>query len=127
MSNLNAIGPILATAVIAYVGIIYTSNALGKHMDSVVVGIAEGVPMSMQHRYMKLFVMYVSQMGAVVGIATILAFGVMKIADSVTDSGVSTLAYLVAGLAAFTAVQWLVLGMVYLTYGLQVLRQAEAE
>ena len=82
--------------------------------------------MSMKHRYMKLFVMYVSQMGAVVGIAMILAFGFMKIADSVTDSGVSAVAYLVAGLAAFTAIQWLVLGISYLIYGLQVLRQAES-
>ena len=127
MSNLNAIGLILATAIIAYVVIIYTSNALSKHVDIVVAGVAEGVPMSTKHRHLKLSHMYVSQWGAVVGIATILAFGFMKIADSVTDSGVSTLAYLVAGLAAFTAVQWLVLGMVYLTYGLQVLRQAEAE
>jgi hypothetical protein len=127
MSNLSAIGLILSTAIIAYVGIIYTSNALGKHIDSVVIGVAEGVAMSMKHRYMKLFLMYVSQMGAVVGIAMILAFGFMRIADSATDSGVRTLAYLVAGLAAFTAVQWLVLGIAYLIYGLQVLRQAQAD
>ena len=127
MSNLNAIGLILATTIIAYVVIIYTSNALSKHVDIVVTGVAEGVPMSTKHRHLKLSHMYISQWGAVVGIAIILAFGFVQIAGSVTDSGVRTLAYLVAGLAAFTAVQWLVLGASYLVYCFQVLRQARAD
>ena len=127
MSNLSAIGLILSTAIIGYVVIIYASNALSKHVDIVVTGVAEGVPMSTKHRHLKLSHMYVSQLGALVGIAMILAFGFVKIADSVTDSGVRTLAYLVAGLAAFAAVQWFVLGISYLIYCLQVLRQAQSD
>jgi hypothetical protein len=51
----------------------------------------------------------------------------VQIADNVTDSGVRTLAYLVAGLAVFGAVQWLFLGASYFVYCLQVLRQAETD
>jgi hypothetical protein len=60
--------------------------------------------MSRKHRYLKLSHIYVGQLGAVIALSMILAFGFVQIADNVTDSGVRTLAYLVAGLAVFGAV-----------------------
>jgi hypothetical protein len=127
MSNLHAVAIILTVATLVFVSVIYASNWLGKHVDAVLTGVVEGVQVSARQRMLKLFIMYLSQLGATVGITLIVAFGYTLIANSVSDTGVRTLAYLCAGLAAFASLQWVVLGAWYLVHCIVALRQAEAD
>ena len=126
MSNFTALVVIIATATLVFFVIMRASNQLGHNVDAVLAGVVHGVPMSTKQRSLKLFIMYLSQLGATVGIALIVAFGFLQIGSHVDDGGVRTLAYLCSGLAAFASLQWLVLGVWYLTECLQVLRHAEA-
>lgn len=126
MSNFTAIVVIIATATLVFFVVMRASNQLGNNVDAVLAGVVQGVPMSAKQRSLKLFIMYLSQLGATVGITLIVAFGFLQIGGHVGDDGVRTLAYLCAGLAAFASLQWLVLGVWYLTECLQVLRQAQA-
>lgn len=125
MSNFMAIVVIIATATAVFFIVMRASNQLGDNVDCVLAGVAQGIPMSTKQRSLKLFIMYVSQLGATVGITMIVAFGFLQIGRNVSDDGVRTLAYLCGGLAAFASLQWLVLGAWYLIYCLQVLREAE--
>jgi hypothetical protein len=127
MSTLQSVGIILSTAVVAYIGVIYGSAQLGKLIDAVLTGIVEGVQVSAKQRTLKLFIMYLSQLGAIVGINVIVSFGFAQIGNSVSDAGVRTLAYLCSGVAAFGALSWLFLGPLYLVYCVRALRQAEAD
>lgn len=123
MSSTATFGVLIATAAAAYVVIIYASNALNRHVDMIVCGVFDGVPMSRRHRYHKLSHIYVGQLGAVIAIAMIFAFGFASIADQSSDPAMRTWAYLVAGLGVFGALQWLVLGISYGLYCLRVLRE----
>jgi hypothetical protein len=122
MSNLNAIGLILATLIAGSFFLIYASNTINKRADMIVVGVVEGVPVSTKHRYLMLYHVYLSQVGGVIAISIVIAVGCLRIADSVTNSDVTMLAYLVAGLGAFAAVNWLFLGTSYFIHCAQVLR-----
>jgi hypothetical protein len=123
MSNLSTIGMILALAIVAYAIVIYASNELAKIVDTILAGVVEGVPMSKKNRQLKLYHIYVGQLGAVIAISMIMAFGFVRIAENATGSGARTLAYLCAGLGAFAALQWFVLGISYLLHCMRVLHQ----
>jgi len=49
MSNLNAIGLILATLLVGYAVVVNASNAINKRADMIVAGVVEGVPVSKKH------------------------------------------------------------------------------
>jgi hypothetical protein len=126
MSNLNATVVIIATATVVFHIVARASNQLGSNIDAVLAGVVQGVPMSTQQRLLKLFIMYLSQLAATVAITLVVAFGFLLIGSDAQHDGVRTLAYLCSGLAAFTSLQWLVMGAWYLVYGVQVLRQTDA-
>lgn len=127
MSNLTALGLILVTLLAGYAVIAHASNTLNRRADMIVVGLVDGVPVSKKHRYLMLFHIYLSQLGSVIALSAILAVGYVRIADNLDDPGVRNLAYLVAGLAAFAAINWLLLGTSYLIHCWQVLRQANGD
>ena len=127
MSDSTATAVALAIGVAAYVAIIYASNWLSRHVDVIVTGVADGVPMSTRHRYLKLHYIYLGQLGAVIAICMIFAFGFVRFASTVDDPGMRTLPYLLAGLAAFGAVQWLIMGASYFVYCLRILREERRE
>lgn len=127
MSNLTATAIPLAIAVPAYVAIIYASNALSGHVDVIASGVANGIPMSTKHRYLKLHYIYVGQLGAVIAICMIFAFGFVRFASHLDDPSLRILPYLVAGLATFGALQWLVMGASYFMYCLRILREERRE
>jgi hypothetical protein len=127
MSNLNAIGLILVTLIAGSFFLTYASNTINKRADMIIVGVVEGVPVSTKHRYLMLYHIYLSQLGGVIAVSIVIAVGCLQIADSVTNSDVTMLAYLVAGLGAFAAVYGLVLGTSYFIYCLQLLRETKRE
>jgi hypothetical protein len=66
-------------------------------------------------------------LGAVIGVATVLALGFVQMANHVSDPGIKNLTYAAAAIAAFPAGTWAVVGITGGLYCSKVLRQAEAD
>jgi hydroxyethylthiazole kinase-like sugar kinase family protein len=125
MSNLAAIGLILATLCVAFLVVFYASSAINKHVDVIVTGVVDGVPASTKHCYLKLNQMFLTQTSGVIALSVVVAACYVGIADNVTDPGVTRLAYLAAGLAAFSAITWLGGGISFYIQCIEAIRQRE--
>jgi hypothetical protein len=126
MSNLEAIGLILATLLGGYLSIIYTTKTLNERADMVLSGIVNGVPASKRHRHIMLYHGCVQYCGGAVALASILAIGVLRIADTVDDPNVRMLAYLAAAFGVFAAVGISILAPFFLLHCARVLRHSTA-
>ena len=127
MSNLNAIGLILAILIATFLVTMYATRCAHLRSDGVSTGVGGGVAISAKARLMVLFQEW---MPMAVGIAVfdlIVALGLIQIAENLADADIKALAWLSAVLAGFGCAGWLVQGSLYFTSWLSILRQAEAD
>jgi len=96
MSNLNAIG-LLAMIIISgtFVAVYATSKAREVAAD-IVTGVVHGVPVSMKHRWLSLYNVWMGYVTAVVLLILILGLAAWQIGANVSDANVRLLAYLCA-------------------------------
>lgn len=127
MSNITAIAIILATLSFAGGVLFYASECVNRHIDAILAGVLEGVPMSTKHRNLKLSHMMLQEAGAIVGLAAVMAIGYVGIARNVVDPAVTTLAYVATGLCVFGAVSWLFGGASSYIHCMAAIRQAKAD
>jgi hypothetical protein len=127
MSNLNAIGLILATLLAGGFLITYLARTLNKRIDAILTGVIDGTRVSRKHRQLMLYNMYFQYLGGMIALSIIIALGLVQMGDHVSDSGIKNLAYVAAVLAGFPAFTWSILGTSSGLYCARVLRQAEAD
>ena len=126
MSNLNAIGLIMAlfTAGFAVVTYVMARNLEGA--DTVVTGVRRGVPLSTRYRWLMIWHNVLGFLAFLALYLFISALGFMEIARNVSDENVKLLAYLCAGLSGFGSFSIVAQGTLWISHLVSVLRQAES-
>lgn len=124
MSNLTAIGMILALLISGTLVMFVATHITHVRGDAVTTGQVRGVPVSIKERWMILFHDWMPAAFGLGALGFVLAFGQVAIAENVSDDTVKLLAWLCAGLAAFTGLFWIILGASYFTNCVLLLREA---
>ena len=127
MSNINAIGLILATLVAGVLATVYATTCTQLRSDGISTGVVRGVAISNKARLMILFQEYVPMAFGIAAFDVILALGFVQIAGNVVDPQVKTLAWLSAALSAFGCAGWLIQGGLYVTNWFSILRERQAD
>jgi len=127
MSNLNAIGLILAILIATSFVTAYATRCAHLRSDGISTGMVRGVAISAKARLMILFQEWVPMAVGIAVFDLIIALGLIQIAENLADTDVKALAWLCAVLAGFGCAGWLVQGTLYFTSWLSILRQAEAD
>ena len=103
MSNLNAIGLILAILIFGGFVMSYTTHVVHIRSDAITTGIVRGVSVSIKERWMILFHDWMPAAFGIAVFGVILALGQLEIAQQVNDEGIKLLAWLSAALAGFSS------------------------
>jgi hypothetical protein len=127
MSDLNAIGMILALMLAGTFVTFYATKWIHVRSDAITTGIVRGVPISTKERWMKLFHDWLPMAFGIAIVDLILAVGFLEIAKGFTDEGIRLVAWLSAAAAGFSSVFWFILGVSYFANCVSILRQAEAD
>jgi hypothetical protein len=127
MSNLNAIGLILAILIATVLVTFYATRCAHLRSDSISTGVVGGVAISAEARLMILFQEWAPMAVGIAVFNLIVALGFVQIAENLDDAGIKALAWLSAVPAGFACVGWLVQGSLYFASWLSILRQAEAD
>jgi hypothetical protein len=127
MSNLNAIGLILAILIATMFVSFYATKCTHIRSDGISTGIVRGVTISAKARLMILFQEWLAMAAAIAVFDLVVALGFMEIARNVADADIKILAWLCAVLAGFGFIGWLVQGSIFFTGWLSILRQAEVD
>jgi hypothetical protein len=127
MSNLNAIGLILAILITTMFVAMYATRCAQLRSDGISTGMVRGVRISARARLMILFQEWLSMAVGIAVFNLIVALGLMKIAANLVDPDIKILAWLSAMLSGFACAGWLVQGGLFFTGWLSILRRAEAE
>lgn len=127
MSNLTAIGLILATLIATFLVTFYATRCAHLRSDGISTGVVQGVAISNKARLMILFQEWVPMAFGIAAFELIVALGLLQIAANLDDPQIKVLAWLSAALAGFGCAGWLVQGSLYATNWFSILRQAEAD
>ena len=125
MSNLNAIGMILAILIAGAFVMAYTTHIIHLRSDAITTGIARGVSLSIKERWMILFHDWMPAAFGVAVFGLLIAFDQMEIAKNVAEPGIQMLAWLSAALAGFASMSWFILGISYFVNLALMLREAQ--
>jgi hypothetical protein len=127
MSNLNAIGLILAILIATMFVSFYATKCTHIRSDGISTGIVRGVTISAKARLMILFQEWLVMAAAIAVFDLVVALGFTEIARNVADADIKILAWLCAVLAGFGFIAWPVQGSIFFTGWLSILRQAEVD
>ena len=127
MSNLNAIGLILAVMITTTFVTFYATRCAHIRSDGISTGVVRGVRISARARMMILFQEWLSMAVGIAIFDLIVALGLMEIAGNVADPDIKILGWLPALLAGFACTGWLIQGGLYVTSWFSILRRAEAD
>jgi hypothetical protein len=125
MSNLNAIGLILAILIAGTFVTFYATKWIHIRSDAITTGIVRGISISTKERWMKLFHDWLPMAFGISLFDLILAVGFIEIAENLTDQGVILVAWLSGAAAGFSCVFWLILGISYFVNLVLILREAK--
>jgi hypothetical protein len=127
MSNLNAIGLILATLITTFFVSFYATRCAHLRSDGISTGVVGGVAISNKARLMILFQEWVPMAVGIAVFELIIALCLIQIAGNISDPQIKALAWLSAGLAGLGCLGWLVQGSLYITNWFSILREPTAD
>jgi len=125
MSSLDALKLIFAILIGGAFVISYTTHVIHLRSDAITTGIVRGVSVSIKERWMILFHDWVPAAFGIAVFGVLLALGQIEVAKHVDDQGIKLLAWLCAGLSAFSSAFWMILGISYFSNCVLILREAE--
>jgi 1,4-dihydroxy-2-naphthoate octaprenyltransferase len=111
----------------AFFGTWYIARVTNEMGDSVLTGFIGNNPIATKDRWLILYNRFVPSVGGVVSLGIFVALATMTMANHVGDADTKLLAYLLAFLALFVSVTWLVHGVSMVVSCRSLLREGEAD
>jgi hypothetical protein len=125
MSTFQAIALILVTMISGiHVGMGITRVAW-ETAHAIVIGVYQGLPLSIEHRWLILWNFYVSTMLTGASLAGAAALAFVQVGKHVADPALRNLAYLLAGGWSLISLLWLLGGINGVIYMVSVLRKTK--
>jgi hypothetical protein len=127
MSDLSAIGLILGTFIVGFVAANYVIKIVNDRYDEVILGVIDGVPASAKHRTLMLYSQCLPTQSSLAAFTVVGALAYFRAAEEIADTSVRGVAYLCAGLSAWGAIMFVVLGFSHLLYAASILRETKRD
>lgn len=127
MANWIEIAVLLSVGVSGWFFQGWAARCAETHLDMLLTGVVDGIPMSLEHRRDKLFNRYIQWVGAIVASSTILAATVLILTGKLSDPSLRPIGYLWAFGTTWPGATWLVVGTSSALKCAKSLRQAEKD
>lgn len=127
MSDLSAIGLLAAIAISGTFVIFYGTSRSREVAADIVTGVVHGHSVSMKHRWLQLYNVWVGEMTLVLILSLILALFFWQIGAHVSDERVRLLGYFLATLAGFMFFTGILRVVSLFVHHMTLLREIEAK